>query len=364
MDVQQTSDDGFLLAGWTQEYNAFLIKTDPEGNGVWQKTYGEGEQDWFNSVLEIEGGEILAVGFQGSFSLDTVRLFLVRTTSSGEVIWEKDFPDLDAAEGTYLLRSSDGNYVIAGGTRQNRAFLGKFAEDGTSIWGKSYQYRGSFYTSGKAAVETESGFILLGGTTPFFDSAGGILLVGTDKIGEKRWENAYGGTMDDLSPMIGRSKDGNLIIVSERGQRVYVAKATEGGSLFCDLTFDQGGGRSALESADGGIIVAGFVQTLRKKNDVLVIKLWPERPFLRGDLNDDAVVDLTDAIYLLGWLFLGGKPPSCADAADANDDCRIDISDASSILNFLFLGGGDLTPHPIPALDPTPDLAGCPSATA
>ena len=42
--------------------------------------------------------------------------------------------------------------------------------------------------------------------------------------------------------------------------------------------------------------------------------------FLRGDANLDLEVNLTDAVYILNNLFLGGAPLPCAEAADVNGD--------------------------------------------
>ncbi len=86
-----------------------------------------------------------------------------------------------------------------------------------------------------------------------------------------------------------------------------------------------------------------------------------ERSFLRGDANVDGDLNLTDAVFTLGSLFLGEAAPTCADAADADDNGDIQITDAVYTLNFLFLGG---TAIPEPAgpecgVDPTDDELGC-----
>ncbi|HZN60442.1 MAG TPA: C25 family cysteine peptidase, partial [Planctomycetota bacterium] len=60
--------------------------------------------------------------------------------------------------------------------------------------------------------------------------------------------------------------------------------------------------------------------------------------YFRGDSNGDAKDDLSDAVYTLNYLFLGGTAPRCLDAADVNDDGKVDISDAIRLLGFLFLG--------------------------
>ena len=61
--------------------------------------------------------------------------------------------------------------------------------------------------------------------------------------------------------------------------------------------------------------------------------------FRRGECNDDGEVDLSDAVCLLDWQFLGGPAPGCLAATNTNGDRATDIADAVWLLNFLFLGG-------------------------
>ncbi len=83
-----------------------------------------------------------------------------------------------------------------------------------------------------------------------------------------------------------------------------------------------------------------------------------ERLFVRGDVNFTGNVDITDAIYLLGFLFMGYDDPECLDPADTLDDGRVNISSSIYLLNFLFTGGpAPRVPYPSPGLDPTLDDA-------
>ena len=65
-------------------------------------------------------------------------------------------------------------------------------------------------------------------------------------------------------------------------------------------------------------------------------------PLLRGDANYSGGVDISDAIFILDFLFLGGPPPTCQPLADASADFSVDISDPIYLLTFLFLGGDGL----------------------
>ena len=52
----------------------------------------------------------------------------------------------------------------------------------------------------------------------------------------------------------------------------------------------------------------------------------PEKKFLRGDADATGVLELTDAIRTLGYLFLGTQPPVCFDAADSDDSGILELT--------------------------------------
>ena len=86
----------------------------------------------------------------------------------------------------------------------------------------------------------------------------------------------------------------------------------------------------------------------------------PEVNFLRGDVNNDQMVDIADAIFHLNYTFGAGPLPVCLDAGDANDDGHSDISDGVFLLLYFFNDGAPLPPpFPIPGPDPTVDPIGC-----
>ena len=114
-------------------------------------------------------------------------------------------------------------------------------------------------------------------------------------------------------------------------ERAYVlASWSDGGSPTHEAT-----------ATDGLILTASFVPELGA-NDL----------FLRGDSNRDGRVDLSDAVYTLGYLFLGSPMPECDDAADADDSGLINITDPIRTLGTLFLGDD---PLPLPTGEPGPD---------
>jgi hypothetical protein len=85
----------------------------------------------------------------------------------------------------------------------------------------------------------------------------------------------------------------------------------------------------------------------------------PPLQFIRGRVNADTTVDLSDAIALLLHLFAQRAIP-CAKAADANDDDALDIADVVRLLDYLF-AHGDTLPSPAGAcgVDLTGDQLDC-----
>ncbi len=87
--------------------------------------------------------------------------------------------------------------------------------------------------------------------------------------------------------------------------------------------------------------------------------------FVRGDVNDDAGINIADAVALLAGLFTGGAIP-CNDSADANDDSSVNIADGVYILANLFSGGPGMPAPSGPSCgsDPTSDALDCANYTS
>ena len=115
------------------------------------------------------------------------------------------------------------------------------------------------------------------------------------------------------------------------------------------------------------ILVEGHNET-SEVGDLVVYEIPPDNrpppdpvdnPFERGNANQDTRTDISDAIFLLNYLFRGNAAPECRDAADANDDGKNDISDPVRILNFFFRGEETIPPPLECGDDPTPDSLDC-----
>jgi hypothetical protein len=83
--------------------------------------------------------------------------------------------------------------------------------------------------------------------------------------------------------------------------------------------------------------------------------------FVRGDVDANGAHQVSDAIQIFGFLFLGNpKSLSCEDAADTNDTGNVDLTDGIYLLNYLFSGGKEpAAPFPACGTDFTNDTLTC-----
>jgi hypothetical protein len=157
--------------------------------------------------------------------------------------------------------------------------------------------------------------------------------------------------------------------------------STEGVYTRIDLLFDAGGRKIAV-LVDGTEILSGSYDPAFTATEVNGLRIWTEsgpgeenqvyvndvavfqevlqetgQAFIRGEANCDGKTDISDAVSLLTFLFLGGSPPCCKAASDVNSDDKADISDAVALLTFLFLGGEKPgAPYPTCGVDPQANL--------
>jgi hypothetical protein len=73
--------------------------------------------------------------------------------------------------------------------------------------------------------------------------------------------------------------------------------------------------------------------------------------YMIGDANGDQAVNVSDAVYIINYVFVGGDPPDPLQAGDCNCDGKCNVSDAVWIINYVFVGGnipGDIDGDNIP----------------
>ena len=192
--VQQTADDGFILVGDTGSYgagfyDAWLVKTDANGNEQWNKTFGGTDFDHAFSVQQtVDGGYILAGETYGDF-------WLVKTDNNGNELWNKTFGGTGFEEARSVQQTTDGGYILAGDTNSYGAggydfWLVKTDDNGNEQWNKTF---GSGYGAKSVQRTTDGGYILVG-CTAYGTDPDDFWLAKTDSNGTEQWNQSFGGT--------------------------------------------------------------------------------------------------------------------------------------------------------------------------
>jgi hypothetical protein len=119
--LYQTYDNGYTLAGVTYSHgkggDAWLVKTDAFGNQEWNMTYGGAQLDRASSVIQTSEGGYMFAGITRSFGDYEGDFWLVKTSSLGNVQWNRTYNVGEDETLSSLTLTSDGGYAFAGMTR-------------------------------------------------------------------------------------------------------------------------------------------------------------------------------------------------------------------------------------------------------
>ena len=307
--VQQTIDGGYILVGWTRSFGAgysdlWLIKTDPNGDAIWTKTYGGDYYDYGYSVQQTNDGGYIVAGMTASGSNGGV--WLIKTDSLGEAIWTKT---LGSGYANSIDQTSDGGYIIVGdkGIDPNPPYprdilLIKTDSSGNTIWSKTF--RGDYPINLGVSVKqiTEDEYVFLGYS--YNIGIDKCLLIKTDDLGNAIWTKTFDlGVVQDEAFSFQQTTDGGYIIAgittsfSGNGD-VWILKTDASGDLLWTKVFEGNdyveGANSIQQTLDGGYIIAGFSKLAGADYfDMLIIKtdddggkLWTKN--LGGNLEERA----------------------------------------------------------------------------
>ena len=199
-DIKQTDDGGYIIAACKGKIGegdgkAGLIKTDVYGEKQWEKTYSLDDYWGNRDVIQTSDGGYLFAGWTG----------VLKTDSSGKMLWKKKgFPGKPATNPYYedVIEHSNGNYYLVGGPVLEQAIMVKISPTGSVLKTKSYggNCADDIFRS---VIESNDGkLIMVGekthGNGPFpcsfyFRYWKDIWVVKTGKNGGKIWEEDYGG---------------------------------------------------------------------------------------------------------------------------------------------------------------------------
>jgi hypothetical protein len=244
--VQQTTDGGYVVAGHTTRRSpgarsAYLIRTDANGDPEWTRAYGDSGTTIAHSVRQTTDGGYVIAGYTDSHGAGRYDVCLIRTGSLGDTLWTRTYGGTRDDEGYSVEQTSDGGYIIAGYTDSYGAgfddvYLIKTDPLGDSLWARTFG--GDSNNCGYSVQQTTDGGYMIAGSTNSFGAGGAdVYLVKTDSNGDTLWTRTFGGAADDSGYSVQQTTDGGYVIAGTTwsfgagGSDVYLIKTDSLGNV-------------------------------------------------------------------------------------------------------------------------------------
>jgi uncharacterized delta-60 repeat protein len=278
--VVPTSTGGTVVGGVvylsiaTGDHDAWLVRLDGSGNPAWQKRFGGAAVDAIYCVSDAPTG-FIAGGATWSFGAGGADLWLLRVDENGALSWQKTYGGAGDDYVARVRRTSDGGFILAGGTTSfgaglYDAWVLKLDGAGAVAWQKVYG--GAYDDFFQDIVPTADGGYIAAGIHRWSSVSGGpdFWVVKLNSDGTIAWQNRYPTTGYEQLNAVAQTPDGGYVaagMTDASGAGFYdtwVLRLSAGGATVWQKTY--GGAqwdeaRSLGLTSDGGFIVAGYTQS-------------------------------------------------------------------------------------------------------
>src|SRR5690606_8473449 len=270
--VIATSDGGYFVSGvldvtasegegndkTVQKRHAggdyWALKLDANGDKVWRRYFGGTFADTSYDAIETEDQGFIMVGSSDSFDFDiadpkgSYDFWVVKVNADGDLEWEYSYGGTQIDEARSIVKTSDGNYLIAGDSRSNDGdvsnhigaadvWIIKISPTGNLLWDRSYG--GSSFDAARHISATQAdGFISAGrsrsenidvNSNKGENDAWAIKI---DNSGNLQWQESIGGSKLDFAYSAAEMTANNFIIVGESSSSDFDIEKNNG---FSDL---------------------------------------------------------------------------------------------------------------------------------
>ena len=242
--IHKTQDNSYIMAGsssTTEEepFDFWLIKIDDEGNELWRRTYGGAGDDMCNSVQQLPDGGYILFGTTNSYGEGEADFWLLKTDENGNKIWDTTFGGPSIDEGKSLKLTSDGGYILAGLTESygeggQDCYLIKTDENGNEEWSKTFgSLNDDLFDD---VIQTPDGGYISVGTTMKNDNRD-ILIIKIDSLGNKIWDRVIGEEQGDAAKAICKTSDGKYAITGrtrswgDESTDIFLMKIEDSGDI-------------------------------------------------------------------------------------------------------------------------------------
>ncbi len=282
-DVKVLADGGFIICGSTNSSDgdvssnygstdAWLIRTDPQGNLLWQKNYGGSGDDVFHAILPLNDGTFLACGATTSSDGDIAvnlggkDVWIVRVTNDGQVLWSKTFGGSLDEQANDVASSGDTLFIAVGHTFSDDGQIAEYKALGDA-WLVYVDIEGNFLkqkTKGGSAFDefhsikptSNDGFILAGtsfsnnGTVSGNHGGSDAWIARLSKQGTEQWNFLYGTPLDEGGVDVFENESGHFTTLGYQSNGVsfhlWLAELDPTGGLLSTNTLS---GDSVLRPA-------------------------------------------------------------------------------------------------------------------
>jgi hypothetical protein len=277
-----------LAFACTKEYVA-----KPDQSGMFIKFFGGMDSEEAHAAEETTDGGFICVGTTRSFGMGSTDMYVVKTDANGNKIWEKYFGGGSRDEGRAVQVASDGGYIFLANYTQEMGDLDfkliKTDQEGNVQWSKNFGMPGRNEKAYNVKITPDGGFLLIGNSeTP--DGIIDMYIVKTSADGSKEWEKLYGltGLKDDVGS-VQVTPNGNVIwcgteyrdrtgnFPGSSDMRVISIQAQ--GSVLWDKNFGKGSTETGMDiqlTDDGFIVVGTTSDTKAGDTDVYVVRLFAD----------------------------------------------------------------------------------------